>query len=433
MIFLLKLLRKIIGLFVKLLLLPFRLVLRLVRGSSDDSSSEDGSMVASAATSAATAAASSAAATADEARDRQASDRQVASTTGPEQRVDPSVLTNYGRFRKALYAYAGFGALFYVFLWAEFSAPIGALLVPLAVGLGVPVALGYWARTESRLAWGAGMAYAGLFLLLSFAGVASLANLGPSATRAFNDLLGGGVVMILGALSLLQTGSLAAALYFGVTGRAVALGAATAVPEPSTDGSETAGVEDSTRDGPPAEQSTGTASAQPMGTASERTETSPADAAGTGTEPTATDTGSAPTGTTDAGTTDAEPTEASTMDAATDTGRTAAAATDAEAAAGSDDGAEGDTPPVVEGLAEEIAATRDPADIRDLGDRVDGDPVPDGVITALETCAEADDPDVRVAVCDACAEIPGDAVESILGRLRIDTNDRVATAAMEAY
>jgi hypothetical protein len=429
MIFLLKLLRKIIGLFVKLLLLPFRLVLRLVRGSSDDSSSEDGSMVASAATSAATAAASSAAATADEARDRQASDRQVASTTGPEQRVDPSVLTNYGRFRKALYAYAGFGALFYVFLWAEFSAPIGALLVPLAVGLGVPVALGYWARTESRLAWGAGMAYAGLFLLLSFAGVASLANLGPSATRAFNDLLGGGVVMILGALSLLQTGSLAAALYFGVTGRAVALGAATAVPEPSTDGSETAGVEDSTRDGPPAEQSTGTASAQPMGTASERTETSPADAAGTGTEPTATDTGSAPTGTTDA-----EPTEASTMDAATPNPETAAAeATASETAAGSADGAEGDTAPVAEELAAEIAATRDPADIRDLGDRVDGDPVPDGVITALETCAEADDPDVRVAVCDACAEIPGDAVESILGRLRIDTNDRVATAAMEAY
>lgn len=426
MIFLLKLLGKILKLFVKLLLLPFRLVLRLVRGSSDDSSSDDG-MVASAATSAATAAASSATATAGETGDRQASPAEV------EQEVAPASRTNYDRFRKALYAYAGFGTLFYVFLWAEFSAPIGAMLVPLAIGIGVPVALGYLARTGSRLAWGAGMAYAGLFLLLSFAGTVGLANLGPSATRAFNDILGGGVVMALGALSLLQTGSLAAALYFGATGRAVALGGATAVTDPSTDGSEAAPVEESTRNGASTEQSTGTASEQrPEEPAvSERTGTSTADTGrtGDGTERTATDTGSAPAGATAAETVSAETPDVETTDAETPNAGTAAAEVTAE----SSDGAADATTPAVAGLAEEVTSTRDPADIRELGDRVDDEPVPDDVVTALETCAEADDPDVRVAVCDACAELPDDAVESILGRLRIDTNDRVATAAMEAY
>jgi hypothetical protein len=457
MIFLLKLLRKILGLFLKLVLLPFRLVLRLVRGS-DGNSSQDDSTVASAATSAATAAASSAAATAgetaDDVRDSQAT------TAGTGQPVDPSVRTNYDRFRKALYAYAGLGALVYVFVLVQFGAPVRAILAPLAVGTVLPAALGYWAHTGSRLAWGAGMAYAALFVLLSFAGTIGVVNLGPSATRAFDDLLGGGVVMLLGVLSLLQVGSLAAGLYFGATGRAVALGASTAVSQPATGESEAAAAEASPQqqpDGAPTEPSSDTASAQRSGTpaASERSETTTPETGetGHGAGGTPTDAGSsvespadgttatdaADPGATDAGTADAASAAAGTPGAAsktagpTDAGTAAGEPAAAEAATESDDRGADDTPSAVAGLAEEAASTRDPEAIRNLGDRIDGGPVPDEVVTALETCAEADDPDVRVAVCDACAAITDDEVASILGRLRIDTNDRVATAAMEAY
>jgi hypothetical protein len=110
-------------------------------------------------------------------------------------------------------------------------------------------------------------------------------------------------------------------------------------------------------------------------------------------------------------------------------------ASDADSDAGTapESGAPSEDGPAVETIADKAVSTQDPSDIRDLGDRVSEEPIPDAVVEALEACVTAEDPNVRVAVCEACAEIPGDEAESILTDLRIDTNDRVAEAAMDAY
>jgi len=110
-------------------------------------------------------------------------------------------------------------------------------------------------------------------------------------------------------------------------------------------------------------------------------------------------------------------------------------ASDADSDAGTAPGSGGPSEdvPTVETIADRAASTQDPSDIRDLGERANEEPVPEEAIRALKSCMEAEDPDVRVAVCEACGEIPGEEVESILGRLRIDTNDCVAEAAMDAY
>jgi hypothetical protein len=424
----LKLIRKTIGLLVKLVLFPFRLAMRLVGMRSGGSASDE-------ATAAATATTGAAAGTAER-RDDQST------APAPEVEVAPGTRQNYDRFRKALYAYAGLGALSFL-LSTVVGGVGGTSLVSIVLSVALPAGLGYWARTGTKAAWGAGMVYAGISLVLSLVGSIAVSLIDLPA-GAIGDV--GGLLGLVALLGLVQAGVLAVALYFGATGRAVALEpVAPTEPAPETTAAAATG-DDATGREPSGSESTGTETAA-TGTTAEPTATE----AAAGTETAATGTadvsgspasgGAAaageaatadPSSPTDTGLTDDEP---STVDTSSDDPRPAATGGDAEA--GADTAAEPDTPeetgPAVAGLAEEVAATRDPVDIRELGDRVDEEPVPDDVVTALETCAEADDPDIRVAVCDACAELPGDAVESILGRLRIDTNDRVATAAMEAY
>jgi hypothetical protein len=439
-IFLLKLLRKLIGLFVKLVLLPFRLVMRLVglRSGSDDDGSSSAASVASAAASASTTAAAGAAEAAESRREG-SSGTDAAAT----RRVDAATRTSYGRFRKALYAYAGLGVLFYVFLWAEFGFVGDLPLVPILVGSVIPAAIGYATRTRSRLTWGAGMAYAGLFLLVSLASFGAFSTLGPSATRAFRDVMGGGVVMLLGLVSLLQIGSLAAALYFGATGRAVALGGGTVEPSATEATSDPSDPDAGAPSGPSAGASTSDSNdggaavsaasdtAASMGTdASDDGGMTAADTPATG--------ASAPTDTDSAGgAAPASGAAAATGTPADDAGGEAAGADesgsepDTTPDTGADPAPE-ETGPSVADLAERARSTRDPAVVRDLGEQAGGD-IPDEVVAALEACAEADDPDVRVAVCEACAAIDADEADALLRQLRIDTNDRVATAAMAAY
>lgn len=423
MIFLLKLLRKVLGLLLKLLLLPVRLLVRLAGRASGSGSSDDGSTEAST-TSASDEATDTSAAPPTSAVAGEAADRSEEPTEETE-RVLPGARTNYGRFRKALYAYAGFGLLLNIVLSVEFGLPSAMAVPALAVGVAIPAGLGYWARGQTRPAWGVGMVYAGLFGLLSFLGTFGIVGtLGPSATRAVEDVTNGGVFMILGSLSLLQLGSLAAALYFGATGRAVALGTTDPATTPSPDTPAGATTSDD-----PSPESTGQAAGQSDPPVSEeRFQQSPPEPART-----------APAGPSD---TSAEqgPSE-STADASSSvtqpsdaTGNTAVATVSEEPPV-SDTASEpsDEATSVAEQLATEAISTNDPAVIRKLGDRIDEDVVPDTVLRALETCAEADDPDARVAVCDACDAIDAEATDDIVRRLRIDTNDRVATAAMEAH
>ena len=421
MIFLLKLLRKILGLLLKLLLLPVRLLLRLAGRAFDSGSSDDGSEPSTTSASDETTEASGPPDTSAAAGE--AADRSEESTTEPE-RAPPGARRNYERFRKALYAYAGLGLLFYIVLSVGFGLP-GATVVPaLAVSVAIPAGLGYWARGRTRFAWGAGMAYAGLFGLLSLVGTFGIVGtLGPSAPRAAENVTNGGVLMILGAFSLLQVGSLVAALYFGATGRAVALGTSEPTTTPSPDTAAAAAASEE--------------SPEPAGQAAEQSEPPVSEERFQGSPPAPDRTAPAGPGDTSA---DLAP-SGSTADATGSATRSSDAAGDTAAAAASEEppvsdaasAPDDESPPAAEQLAAEAISADDPAVVRELGDHVDDERVPDAVLRALETCAEADDPDVRVAVCDACEAIDAEATEGIVRRLRIDTNDRVATAAMEAH
>ncbi len=70
------------------------------------------------------------------------------------------------------------------------------------------------------------------------------------------------------------------------------------------------------------------------------------------------------------------------------------------------------------------------AEIRELGDDLQSDGVPDQAFTLLERHAAADDAEIRLAVCEVCAEIDDERADEILRGRRIDTDDRVMNAAI---
>ena len=72
-----------------------------------------------------------------------------------------------------------------------------------------------------------------------------------------------------------------------------------------------------------------------------------------------------------------------------------------------------------------------PGDIHSLGAELPTDSVPDDAAAVLEEHADADDPDVRLAVCEVCAGIGEEWAEEILKRRRIDTDDRVVSTAID--
>jgi len=412
-IFLLKLLWKIVRLLVKLVLLPVRLLLRLVGVTSDSDGSAGGAAAAAAAASASAAAGAAA---------NRREEEQTQQSTAPPRQVAPGTHQNYDRFRKAIYAYAAFGALTFLSIAIEFDVAGDLPLVPMALSIGLPLAVGYWTRTETKAAWGVGMAFAAVMLVLSLLGTAVGLSLGQQLDAA----AGGGFTGILGLFGLLQAATLGAALYFGATGRAVALGGpAVAVS------SEAASAADADTDAP--SDGTVASSAEPSETAD--TEPSPSavdeDSATTAASASSGAAGSRESGTAAAGGTAAD----TTPDEGTAPEETVQP--DGEVESEEPTPPDEEPPPALELLAERAASTADPAAVRELGDALataePDDGLPDEAVAALETCAEADDPDVRVAVCDACAAVEVDAVDEIVRRLRIDTNDRVAAAAMEVY
>ncbi|RJX44126.1 hypothetical protein DM826_03360 [Halonotius aquaticus] len=67
-----------------------------------------------------------------------------------------------------------------------------------------------------------------------------------------------------------------------------------------------------------------------------------------------------------------------------------------------------------------------------LGTALTEYPATDEVLAALDEWADSDDPEIRIAVCEACAEIEDSKSEDILQLLKIDRNDRVMRAATDA-
>jgi hypothetical protein len=259
----LKLIRKTIGLLVKLVLFPFRLAMRLVGMRSGGSASDE-------ATAAATATTGAAAGTAER-RDDQST------APAPEVEVAPGTRQNYDRFRKALYAYAGLGALSFL-LSTVVGGVGGTSLVSIVLSVALPAGLGYWARTGTKAAWGAGMVYAGISLVLSLVGSIAVSLIDLPA-GAIGDV--GGLLGLVALLGLVQAGVLAVALYFGATGRAVALEpVAPTEPAPETTAAAATG-DDATGREPSGSESTGTETAA-TGTTAEPTAT---EAAAAGTRP----------------------------------------------------------------------------------------------------------------------------------------------------
>lgn len=71
-------------------------------------------------------------------------------------------------------------------------------------------------------------------------------------------------------------------------------------------------------------------------------------------------------------------------------------------------------------------------DVQQLATSLTEHSVTDKTLAALNGWANNDDPDVRIAVCEACAAVEDSEAENILQLLRIDSNDRVMRVANDA-
>jgi hypothetical protein len=362
-----------------------------------------------------------------------------------EQPVAPNAssesLKNYERFRKVLYAYA----VLTLFLGLA-TAPIAAI-----IGAAFWAGLAYWARNGSKIAWGVAMGFLGFNLVILLIAVLAIMN---STVPGLGEM-----VLFIGlvwwALYLLP-------LYFGFKGRSIALGNSTdAEPSANTTRSQTVSAgtnapssagrttvqegnsSESTGGGATTASSTAVASdvaADASGGQAAEKSAAGADAVDDPSTPDEREGAEAPETTPSTAPEQHEiqpPLSGSGPETTPSTAPEGSSdlASDADSDAGTAPGSGGPSEdvPTVETIADRAASTQDPSDIRDLGERANEEPVPEEAIRALKSCMEAEDPDVRVAVCEACGEIPGEEVESILGRLRIDTNDCVAEAAMDAY
>lgn len=86
------------------------------------------------------------------------------------------------------------------------------------------------------------------------------------------------------------------------------------------------------------------------------------------------------------------------------------------------------SPETIVNELEEQAVT--PEKIIKLGETLSGGELSDDVATILERHADADDPDIRLAVCRVCAELEDERASDLLRRLRIDPDTRVANVAI---
>jgi hypothetical protein len=135
---------------------------------------------------------------------------------------------------------------------------------------------------------------------------------------------------------------------------------------------------------------------------------------------------------------DRSPTTAETdrESSTTETDRAGAASGDVDPASDTDAGPtnDGRAPVGVDTervLADLRSGTATPEVVRSLGGRLPGGDLPDDAVAALERGADADDPEVRLAVCEVCATLEDDRARELLKRRRIDPDDRVANAAVE--
>ncbi|WP_229111693.1 HEAT repeat domain-containing protein [Halapricum desulfuricans] len=70
--------------------------------------------------------------------------------------------------------------------------------------------------------------------------------------------------------------------------------------------------------------------------------------------------------------------------------------------------------------------------VRSIGSELPSDRIPDRVFDFLRRHADADDPDIRLAVAEICAELEDERTDEILRNRRIDPDNRVVNVAVSA-
>jgi hypothetical protein len=442
----LKLLKKLVMGTVWLVKLPIRITMKLAGLANSDEESR------SATPSRANTNAGTTAGATGKRPDTETQSATSAATTDRQQATAPAggaaaatasagSLSKYRRFRQSLLAFAGLYALTVLWLLVDTNL--------LAYGFGgqfviggltngvVPVGLWYWTRTRSKVAWGVTMGYAAIMLLLSLATTTAFTVAVPNSS-VFD------VQPILALLQLASLAVLGAALFFGATGRTAVGQPGAVAPEPTESGG---GTRESTGADTTASSASPAAAEQSPQASSSRTAAGEASRDRPGDDPTpsaastAADTPSTATAAPATENGPAENSDPSPSDQAESGGATTdATTTTGEATVASDDEGTGDDETAADGVSGEIdplldslrAEPPDPETVRELGEAVPSDSPPEAVVETLAACSRADDPAVRVAVCEVCADLEDPEAESVLERLRIDTNDRVATTAMNA-
>lgn len=438
----LKLIKKFVKGIIWLVKLPIRITMKLAgaAGSADSRSGTEtraNTSARSTTETASTGAPPPQSTTTTTERQQAAAGGSAVAAGGAAATVSAGALSKYQRFRQSILAFAGLYVL--TIGWLIVDADLlaygfgGQFVIGALINGAVPAGLWYWTDQRTKVAWGVTMGYAAIMLLLSLASTTAVTVAVPNGSVFSSQ-------PVLALLQLASLAVLASALFFGATGRDVVGQPAAVAPEPSgaDAGTRTAtATSDTASAGETREQTPSTAgptdAGGPVAQSDAGTATStasPADDTQTAAAATsASDDDAAETGTTD--TTEQATSTADPADTATATEETGGAS--AEDGAGDDDPAADEATDEIEPLLDSLwTEPADPETVRELGETVSTDSPSEEIIETLERCSRTDDPETRVAVCEVCGELDGPEPESILERLRIDTNDRVATTAMDA-
>jgi hypothetical protein len=439
----LKLIKKFVKAMIWLVKLPIRITMKLAGAANSDDSGSVGSRTNTktrTTTETARTGTAPSESTGTATTDRQqaaAKSTSAAAAGGAAATVPADTLSKYQRFRQSLLAFAVLSVLSP--LWLIVSADLlaygfgGEFLIGMVIGSAIPAGLWYWTRQRSRLAWGVAMAYAVIQLLLSLVGTSALAVAVPGGS-AF------GQRPVLALLQLASLAALGAVLYFGATGRD-AVGQPAAVAPEATGAAGGAGASTTASDtssaagGTTQQSSSVSESTTSAGTASQSDEsrtTSTASSADDAPAAAAAASATSDDGTAATTTDTTDQTEPAAATADTTTEEAGAAATAADEVLEDDEQVPENTDEIAPLLDDLRAEPAEPETVRELGETLSTTDPSAEVVETLDRCSRADDPEVRVAVCDVCADLDGPEPESILQRLRIDTNDRVATTAMDA-
>jgi len=382
----------------------------------------------------ATATAKDAAETAAEKRDTESTDERQRSVES--QPTDPTETSGqpadfesqYQRFQTLLVGLVLYMAVLPIALGVASGSlqfiSTGELLRASVFAAALPAVLAGLARVRSKYAWGITLGLTALLALSSvlqavgFAYIFSSNTLTPTTGRiAANQPLI--YIVTLGQIALLG-----AILRTGWKGRPAVYGEPSAPSQPTANSNE------------------GTKTPDPKSSAIDQQTTTDTTSAETNQQKPATG-GASSTAANDASraqsSTDATPQAASdtavaepdqNIETTQEPGDTEEDATANES--NSTDGSD-NTPTEIHSAIEELdTGPVTPDKIRALGDKLPRKDVPEEAITAIQQYEAADDPDVRFAVCELCSSIEDEWADDILKNRRIDTNDQVATTAIDA-